>query len=91
MRINEVVMGIVDKAKNALTQNRLVGNSIFDDTEYDELLDITRNTSKDFFYRYSYLVMRREMEIVFITLIEITKRWKKLVMMKMMKKDFGTM
>jgi len=71
-------MSIVEKAKNAINSNHLVGNTIFTDTEYEELLGITRNASKEFLNRYSYQIVRREQEIIFITLIEITKRWKKI-------------
>jgi hypothetical protein len=71
-------MSTVVKAKNAIIHNNLVGNTVFNDTEHEELLGITRNVSKEYLDRNSILIVRREMEIVFITLLEITKRWKKI-------------
>jgi len=71
-------MSVVLKAKEAIKKHFLVGNTIFDDNEYEKLLVITRNLSKDFLVSSSYNILRREIEVIFITLLEITKRWKKI-------------
>jgi hypothetical protein len=70
-------MSVVVKAKNAVIHNHLIGNTIFNDTEYEELLKITQQVSKDFLYGIAAHINPRNYEIVFITLIEITKHWKK--------------
>jgi hypothetical protein len=71
-------MSIVDKTKKAIEQWRIVGNMIFDDTEYEELLDKTRRISKDFLYGNTNQINYRNYEIIFVTLIETAKRWKKI-------------
>ena len=69
-------MSIIIKAKNAVNYNPLIGNTIFDETEYEELLNITRLRSKEYLNN-SELPIRRDHEIIFVALVEITKRWEK--------------
>jgi len=71
-------MSIVDKSRNAVNYNHIIGNTVFDDTEYEELLDITRKISKCFLDGSAYHINSREHEIIFVTLIETAKRWKRI-------------
>ena len=71
-------MSIIDKAKRATKYNSIIGNTIFDDNEYEELLKISRTLSTEFLNSTTGLPINRNHEIIFITLLEIIKRWKNL-------------
>jgi len=73
-------MSIVLKAKKAISYNRLVGDTVFSDAEYEELRNRTRTISKNFLDSKNSDHIKshdrdHNFEIIFVTLVEITKRW----------------
>lgn len=68
---------LTQKVENAILDNRLIGNVSFSDDEYEALLEYTRDLSLPYSRGIgSYL--RGDDKIIFVTLVEIAKRWKKI-------------
>ncbi|MCL1885954.1 MAG: hypothetical protein FWF98_04275, partial [Dehalococcoidia bacterium] len=74
----EITVELAQKVEEAISNNRLVGNTAFSDSEYDVLLEEVRQFSIDCRNCKSGTLRTAAIDrLVFVTLVEIAKRWKK--------------
>ena len=73
----ELSAELTKKIENAISGNRLVGNMVFSDDEYEALLEYTRSFSVPY-SRGIGTYLRGNDSIHFVTLVEIAKRWKRI-------------
>ncbi|MCL2325044.1 MAG: hypothetical protein FWC40_00865 [Proteobacteria bacterium] len=65
------------RAENAVQSNRLVGNTVFSDDEYEALLEYTRDAAQSGrLLSRSAFSSDKDERVHFVTLVEMTKRWK---------------
>ena len=69
---------LAQKVENAILDNRLVGNTFFSDDEYEALLGAVRQFSSYYVYSGGYSINNANERLIFVTLVEIAKRWKKI-------------
>ena len=64
-------MSIINKAKKAVKNNPIIGNTIFDDNEYEELLKFTKTRSGNFLKNNTPIINEYH-ETIFLTLCKKT-------------------
>ena len=68
---------LTKKVENAILNNRLVGDMVFTEDEYEALLEYTRGFSSDYNWGKTWNLGGIK-DIHFVTLVEIAKRWKRI-------------